>query len=229
MPRLCNGSAKRLGNRSATVLVRDALDCRMEFDALVRRTRGLQPWRRVFHAAGGVAMAGFAGVAGPNSSPVRWTFAALALAAATLDVVRLIHPAANTAFFRRLSALASPREARRIASSTWYLASALVLSLLAPAPVFVPSLLVLAVADPAAGVAGRLWGKRPVGTGTWEGAGVFFLAAAAVLAPFVGLVAFPVAAAVAILEVSPTGLDDNLVVPLATAFALAVVGLGAAA
>lgn len=201
----------------------------MEFDALVRRTRGLQPWRRIFHAAGGVALAGFAWAAGANSSAVGWTLAVLFAIAAALDVFRLASSAVNAAFFRWLSVLASPREARRVASSTWYVASALILSLWAPAPVFVPAVLVLALADPAAAVAGRLWGKRSLGTGTWEGAGVFFVAATAVLTPFVGIAAVPVAAVVAVLEVLPTGLDDNLVVPLVTAFALAVAGLGAGA
>ena len=199
----------------------------MEFDALVGRTRGIQPWRRVFHAAGGLAAAGFAWTVGPHSPAARWTFAALLAAAVVVDAVRLASPAANAAFFRWAAALASPREAGRVASSTWYVASALILSLWAPAHVFVPAVLVLALADPAASVAGRLWGKRPLGSGTWEGAGVFFLAAAAVLAPFAGLAAVPVAAVAAAAEVAPSGVDDNLAVPLATALALAVAGTGA--
>ncbi len=198
----------------------------MALDALVRRTEGVQPWRRVFHAAGGAAMAGFAWFVGADSSAARWTFAALAAAAAALDVVRLRWPPANAAFFRFFSALASPREAGRIASSTWYVTSALLLSLWAPTPVFAAAMLVLAFADPAASIVGRLGGRRRLGSGTWEGTAAFLAVAFGVLAPLAGPVAaLAVASLAAAAEAFPARIDDNLTVPLVTALALSVAGL----
>ena len=78
----------------------------------------------------------------------------------------------------------------------------------------VPSILVLSFSDPAAGTVGRLFGKHPLGKGTLEGTSAFFITAVAVLIPFVGVsIALPVAALVAVMEILPTGLDDNLVIP----------------
>lgn len=196
-----------------------------DFGAAVRNTEGLQPWRRLFHMGTGVGIAAFVFFVGPDSPiPVATLGGALA-AALALDCIRLRFPAANTVFFRRFSALASPREARRAASSTWFLLGSLAVLVAAPAGSFVPSVLVLALADPAASVVGRLWGRHALGKGSWEGTGAFFLVAAAVLTPFAGPPDALIAAAlVAALEVLPTGIDDNLTVPPATALALWAVG-----
>ena len=196
-----------------------------EFDAAVRLTEGVQPWRRLFHMGAGVGMAAFVHWSGPGSVvPVATLGGALA-AALVLDWVRLRSRAANTTFFRWFSALASPREARGVASSTWFLIGALTVLVVAPHRFFAPAMLVLSFADPAASVVGRLWGKHKVGKGSWEGTGAFFLVAVAVLAPFAGLPAALIAAVlVAAAEVLPSGIDDNLTVPLATALALWLVG-----
>ena len=194
---------------------------------VVRRTEGVQPWRRVFHMLCGVAMAVIVHIIGPGSL-VPVAILAVALAAALgLDWIRLRSRAANKRFFRFFSALASPREARKVASSTWFLLGALTVLVVAPDSLFVPAMLVLAVADPAASVIGRLWGRNKVGKGSWEGTTAFFLVATAVLVPFAGLqAALIAAAATAALEVTPIGIDDNLTVPLAAALTLWLVGAG---
>lgn len=198
-----------------------------EFDKAVRETEGVQPWRRLFHAVGGLALIAFVHFTGPESALALAGMSGGVAAALALDWARLRFEGVNTVFFRVFSGLASPREATGIASSTWYLVGALAVLLLAP-QLFVPAMLVLAFADPAASVSGRLWGKRPLGKGTWEGTCVFFLVAAAVLTPIVGFPgALVAAAAAATFEVLPTGLDDNLVVPLATVLALRVFGIPA--
>ena len=198
---------------------------RAEFVAAVRNTEGVQPWRRLFHMGAGVGIACSVLVIGPDSSiPVAILGGALA-AALALDWIRLRSRAANTVFFRWFSALASPREARRVASSTWFLLGAVAVLVIAPGGWFAPAMLVLALADPAASVVGRLWGRHRLGKGSWEGTGAFYLVAVAVLTPFAGPQAALIAAAVvAALEVLPTGIDDNLTVPLATALALWLVG-----
>ena len=196
-----------------------------EFRAAVRSTEGLQPWRRLFHMGGGVGIAAFVAVVGRDSPVPAATLGSALAAALVLDWIRLRSRVANTLFFRRFSALASPREAGRVASSTWFLLGVLAVLLLAPAGWFVPAVLVLALADPAASVVGRLWGRHGLGKGSWEGTGAFFLVAAVVLTPLAGLPAALIAAAlVAALEVLPTGIDDNLTVPLAAVLALWLVG-----
>ena len=197
-----------------------------EFDAAVQVTEGVQPWRRLFHMGGGVGIAAFVHWMGPGSMVPFATLGGALAAALLLDWVRLRSRVANTTFFRWFSALASPREARRLASSTWFLIGALTVLVVAPHPLFAPAMLVLALADPAASVIGRLWGRHRLGKGSWEGTGAFFLVAVAVLTPFAGLPAALISAlAVAIAEVLPSGIDDNLTVPLATVLALWLVGL----
>lgn len=190
-------------------------------DAAVRRTRGVQPWRRVFHAACGLAAVAFVEYGGFGPAVDLLVFSAALLASLILDWIRLSHPDTNIVFFRWFAALASPREARRIASSTWYLSGVVVVLLVAPAPYFAPAVLVLALADPAASVVGRMWGRHPLGKGSWEGTITFFLVAYALILPFAGPAAALLAAGtVACLEVLPTGVDDNLIVPVAVAMAL---------
>lgn len=196
------------------------------FERAVSRTEGVQPWRRLFHAVGGLGLIAFVQVTGPESVPALAGIGGGLVAALLLDWARLRFVGANTAFFRVFSGLASPREAARIASSTWYLAGALAVLVIFPPRLFIPSILVLAFADPAASVVGRIWGRRRLGKGTWEGTGVFFLVSAGVLTPLAGIGAGLFAAAVAAAaEVLPTGLDDNVVVPVSTALALWLVGV----
>jgi len=194
-------------------------------DALVDRTVGLQPWRRIFHLAGGLVIAVAAHQLGPASP---WTPSLLAAALAigvTLDVVRLRRPDVNRWFFRSFGVLASPREAGQVASSTWYVGGVLLVSLLLPPAVLVPAVVVLAAADPSASVVGRLWGRRRLGKGTVLGCLTFFVVAVAVLVPFVPLPrAVAVGLATAALEALPLGLDDNLVVPLAVGIGLTLMG-----
>lgn len=189
-------------------------------EVLAERTGGVQPWRRVFHAATGVGLAAAAHCAGAGSFGLRAALAGATAASFSLDALRFRFPEVNAIFFRWFRVLASPREARGPASSSWFLAGALAVSLLAPAH-FVPSLLVLALADPAASVVGRLWGRRALGKGSWEGTATFFVAGCGVLVPWAGvphgLLAAGFAAAV---EAAPWKLDDNLTTPLAVAVAL---------
>lgn len=197
-----------------------------ELEPLVRRTEGVQPWRRAFHVAGGLTIAGAVHALGVESGAALAALGGVLVGALALDVIRLTVPRVNVLFFRSLRALASPREARSVASSTWYLAGAFLVLLAAPPATFVPVMMVLAFADPAASVVGRLWGRRPLGKGTWEGSAVFYLVAAAVLTPSIGFgVAAAVAAVVAAAEIAPLGLDDNLVIPVVAAACLATLGL----
>ena len=192
-----------------------------DFTRVVRKTRGLQPWRRAFHAACGLTIVSLVEYGGLDTGVILLLLGGGTLASLILDWVRLRIPDANFIFFRWFAPLASPREARRIASSTWFLMGVLATLLIVPAHLFTPAVLVLALADPAASVVGRLWGRHSLGKGSWEGTTAFFLVACAVTFPFVGLPGALVAAgAVATFEVLPTGVDDNLTVPVVTGLVL---------
>ncbi len=188
---------------------------------LVARTRGLQPWRRVFHATSGVALAlapELTGLATPQVAALLGLATAILLAA---DIVRLRSPRLNRAFFSVFRPLASPREESAIASSTWYALGAALVWWAAPGAPAVLALLVLGLADPAASVVGRRFGRTPFGKGTALGSLTFFIVAFAVVASDqpVGT-AFVVATVAALAEVLPIPVDDNLTVPLATAACL---------
>lgn len=192
-----------------------------QLDQLVESTRGLQPFRRLFHAAVGIALAALLWLVQPARTHLLAALGLLAVVLLAIDLVRLRVPGFNLFFFRTVRSLASPREARGIASSTWYVVGILVAAILYPLEAVVPAILVLAFADPAASYIGRRWGRHPVGTGTIEGVGVFVIVAGAVLL-FAAPPATALAAAVAggLIEITPWKLDDNLTIPLAVATVL---------
>lgn len=175
----------------------------------------------MFHATCGLAIVAIVEYGGLGGTVSLLLLGAGVVACLVLDWIRLSVPDANRAFFRWFAALASPREARGIASSTWFLSGVFATLLIFPAHLFTPSVLVLSLADPAASVVGRLWGRHSLGKGSREGTAAFFLVASAVTLPFAGLPgALMAAGVVAIFEVLPTGIDDNLTVPVVTALAL---------
>jgi len=184
---------------------------------LVERTEGLQPWRRLFHAATGCTVAG-----GLSLSGFAWeTHVALLGSGVALlflgDLLRLRVPSLNRLFFRLFRPLASPREAGGIASSTWYLLGCWLAVAIFPAEIAIRSILLLALADPLASYVGRRWGRRPFFSGTVEGSLLFFSVSLGLLVPFAGwAVGACVAGAVALLERVPWPFDDNLTLPLGT-------------
>lgn len=206
-----------------------------DLDQLVESTRGVQPFRRLFHMAVGLSFAGILWYLDPSRTERALAIGAMGLLVALLllvDVVRLSIPGLNVLFFRTLRSLASPREAKGIASSTWYVVGILIALVLYPIDIVVPAILVLALADPAANYFGRRWGRRRIGTGTIEGVMVFVLVAVGVLL-FWASPAIAIAAAVAgaLIEVAPWSgrLDDNLTIPLAVATVLWVLSTLSAA
>ncbi len=133
---------------------------------------------------------------------------------------------------RWFSVLLKPAEVRRVTGATFMLVGALACLLLFGSQAAGLAVLFLALGDPAAALVGvrakgpRVWGKSPVGTAAFV---VVALAGAAV-ARWLGLatwrpalvVAAMVAAAV---ELLPLPVDDNLVIPLVTAFVLSLAGM----
>jgi len=186
-------------------------------EELAERTEGLQPWRRLLHLVTGTLIALAAYTLEPQSVPLRWLFGGLLAIVLLTDVLRLNFEDLNRFVFRTFGALMCPREAKHL-SLTWFLLGVFVTLWFPGEGVAVAAILVLSLADPAASVVGRIWGAHRLGKGTLEGTLAFFLTAVAVLVPFVGVPwALPVAALVAVVEVLPTGMDDNLLIPVTTA------------
>lgn len=196
-----------------------------DVEALAARTRGFQPWRRAFHAGNGIILACLPGMSGLPRPAVLASLAGVLVLLVAFDVARLRVPRLNALFFRLFPSFASPREVRRVASSTWFVLGVLLAYALFPWHVAVPAVLVLALADPAAGVLGRYAGRHRVGKGTLEGGLAFLLVALAVLTPSAGWApALVVAAGVTLVELLPWRLDDNLTIPVAAAAFLWMVG-----
>ncbi len=185
---------------------------------LISQTQGLQPWRRVFHATSGSLIVWVFTARWFPDEVVLVSLGILLFLALVLDLARLRSPTLNHLFFRSFKTLVSPREERRLASSTWYLVGAILVLVLFSRPAALGGILVMALADPAASIVGRKWGTRSIGKGTVTGMVVFAVVAFACLLPFVPWPHALVAAlATGLVEVVPWGLDDNLTVPLAVA------------
>ncbi len=194
-----------------------------EFSALVESTEGLQPWRRVFHAGNGILIVLALQILSVERGLVLALLGSILSLLLLMDGVRLANPRLNRLFFQAFSSLASPREARGIASSTWYLLGVvLTLTLFAP-PATWAGILVLALADPSAGFVGRKWGKNRLGAGTIRGSATFMVVACLALLPFAPWwAALPAAAVTTLVEAIPWPLDDNLTIPITAAGVLAL-------
>lgn len=94
-----------------------------------------------------------------DRGPLLWVLAGCLVFFVTDDVMRRWFPERRSGFavavFRMLS---RSSEASRMASSTWYALGLMVSVALLPKPACLVGILVLAFADPAAGLVGRRWG-----------------------------------------------------------------------
>jgi dolichol kinase len=184
-------------------------------EALVAGTAGPQPWRKAFHAFNAVTIATLLALLEPPRGVAIALLGALVVAAFALDAVRLTTPRAQELFFRAFGKLASPREAKGIASSTWYATGIFLSVVLFPPDVAITSILVLGLCDPAAAIFGRKFGRRPFLGGTLEGTLAFVVVCSAIVGLRHGLAPALVASvAAALAERRSWPLDDNLAVPL---------------
>lgn len=188
--------------------------------------------RSLFHVASGVFTLGLLRLL-PGRA---WLIAVASVffaAAWTMEAARRRSPAVNERLMRFFGPVAHPHERHRVNSSTWYVTALLLLSLVAPLHAAEIGIVVLAVADPAAGLIGRRFGRTRLRAGrSLEGTlgfvAVGALAGLALLAVFHGIpwpsrivLALAGAVAGALAELSSTRLDDNFTIPLAAAAAAA--------
>jgi dolichol kinase len=186
--------------------------------------------RKLWHVLGGLGLLGiWFGLGRPRAF---FAYAGLLAGALAFDLARLARPGFDAWCHRRLGAFLRPGESGRLTGTPAYVAGVALALLLFPEPAAVAAVLFLAVGDVAATTVGERWGRRRVGAKSLEGTAAFF--AAALLAGFVSRAALggPAAGAVvagawsaALLELfMPRWANDNLVIPLAAALFMTLLG-----
>lgn len=163
----------------------------------------------------------------------RWLWIVPGVFAATfwsLELARSRSARARAVLLGVFRAIAHPHERYQVNSSTWFATALTVLGLVFDPRLCAVGVIVLGIADPAAALVGRRWGRtRLVGQRSLEGtltfAVVAFAAAFGVLAAYHGdttmtarlLVAGGAAIAGAIAELFSRRVDDNFSIPLSAA------------
>lgn len=192
--------------------------------------------RSLFHVASGLGALSLVRLL-PGRGWLVAVSAAFAVSGWTMEIARRRSRAVNDLLMRLFAPVAHPHERHRVNSSTWYCTALLALSLLAPLRSAEIGVLVLALADPAAGLIGRRFGRtRLRGARSLEGSLGFLAVGTLVAATWLilgsGLAVRPalfiaaVAATVgALVELFSTRLDDNLTIPLSVTAAAAAAEL----
>ncbi len=157
-----------------------------------------------------------------------WIMVGLALTALTLETVRRFRPRLNTFLVKRVfGAISRPREMYRINGATWYTFAILTVLLAFPIRAAELGIIILALADPAATLVGKRWGrfriwrdKSMVGTATFLVVALviaFLFASVVPGGPALGsrfVFAVVVALTGTIAEVFTERLDDNFTIPV---------------
>ncbi|MBK9266612.1 MAG: hypothetical protein IPM54_43355 [Polyangiaceae bacterium] len=157
----------------------------------------------------------------------------LALICWSLEAARRLHPPVNGYLMRFFSRIAHEEETHRVNSSTWYLTALVGLALFAPLRSAELGVVVLGLADPAAGFIGRRIGRTKIRKNrSLEGTlGFFAVGMAAAMTLLVAFHPLPLptmlaiaavsSAAGALIEVATVRLDDNFTIPVTVAIAAA--------
>lgn len=147
----------------------------------------------------------------------------------TMEAWRRVNPKVNARLMAFFGPVSHPHEHWRVNSATWYASALLLLALIGQPLLCAIAVTVLALADPAAGLIGRKWGRTKLVNGrSLEGSSTFFvvgtLAAFGVAAGMYGvaivpalLIALAAALPATLAELFSRVLDDNFTVPVAAA------------
>lgn len=191
--------------------------------------------RTIFHVGSGAVALGFVRIL-PSRGWLIAAAGAFAFFAWTCETLRRRSPAINARLMRFFGPVAHAHEWRQVNSATWYATALLLMALVVPAPAAELGVIVLAVADPAAGFFGRRFGRRRLASGrSLEGALAFAITGAAaaftwmsaahtypgshlLLAVVAGLVG-------AAVELLVSRVDDNLAIPLGTSLAVGLASM----
>ena len=160
---------------------------------------------------------------------IAWSFA---LTGWGLEIGRRKSQRVNALCMSAFKRVAHPHEAHHVNSSTWYTSALALLTLTHSPMICAVALAVLGVADPAAALVGKRWGKRRLANGrSIEGTSAFVLAGGAAsmltlatLHPQLGLGAMAALSLSAslvggLVELNLRRVDDNLAVPVSAALA----------
>lgn len=189
--------------------------------------------RSLFHVASGLAALTLLRLL-PGRGWVIAASGAFVLAAWTMETARRRSPAVNDRLMRVFAPVAHPQERHRVNSSTWYVTALLVLALFAPPRAAEIGVVVLALADPAAGFVGRRFGRTQLRAGrSLEGTLAFLTVGVLAAMTWMRLssalpwssmtvVALAGATAGAVAELASTRLDDNFTIPVSATAAAAV-------
>ncbi len=156
----------------------------------------------------------------------------------SLEISRRFSPRINAFCMWLFGRVAHPHEHHRINSATWYTTALVVLAMTGSQMLGAVALVILGISDPAASLVGRRWGRRVLINGrTLEGTATFIitgtlaaLAALMIWHPPGGWItpvalAFGAAVSGGLAELFCRRVDDNLVIPLASAAGAAVVAM----
>lgn len=187
--------------------------------------------RNALHACAGLGVVALI-VATPSMTVLQWLASGALIYFWTTELLRRRRPKLNAKLMAIYGRFAHPHEEHRLASSTWYCTSLFVLAMIGSSVAAVVAILVLALADPAAALVGRrfgrirlLHGRSLEGTLTFVGVGGAASALGlAVLFPAVGtggILAMAAAGSVAggAAELLSRRVDDNLSIPVCAALA----------
>ena len=181
--------------------------------------------RKAIHAALSLLAAGVVYVLDPL--PAAIVLAAATLAALKVELARRLSGSAGRAFHRYLGGMLKEGEGAGLTGATTLSVGFTVTAVLLPGTPTLAGILMAGLADPAAAVAGRRYGRlRYPGGKSVTGSAAFLLVA---FATAVGLGLGPgtaalAAALVTAVEAFAVRVDDNLYLPLAGAIAVRVAG-----
>ncbi|WP_437922997.1 hypothetical protein WMF37_28670 [Sorangium sp. So ce291] len=194
--------------------------------------------RSLWHVGSGLAVLGLVQLL-PERGWLVAVSGAFAVSAWSMELARRLSERVNERLLWVFKHVAHPHERYRVNSSTWYVTALLLLAVFGTRLSQSLAVVVLAVADPAAALIGRRFGRtRLLDNRSLEGTLAFFVAGALSSLVVMGALGPPASlssrlflAAVAglagaVTELFSSRLDDNFTIPVAVAAAVTVAGAG---
>lgn len=191
--------------------------------------------RNVFHVSCGLSVVALIELL-PSRAWLIGLPLAVGLWAWSAEVSRRVWPSVNDRLMKLFGNVAHAHERHRVNSSTWFVTALLLLGLAFPRYASAVGVAVLGLADPAAALVGRRFGRTKLRGGRSLQGSLAFVAVGALAALGVlalrhqgsvgalALTALAAAAMGAVAELYTERLDDNFTIPLASASAALAVG-----
>jgi dolichol kinase len=146
----------------------------------------------------------------------------------SVDLLRHYHSGIASLFRKYfLGTVLREQEKATLMGATYLLFSTLLTILLFPKPIAIASILILILADTSAALVGKAIGKVSIFGKTIEGSVAFFLCALLIVWTYPNLNRFSgslAALGATVIEILPTGIDDNLTIPLIASAIMLFVG-----